>query len=247
MTGTPTSNQLTGTTPTTTPTGVASTRGTGRGWAYLGVLLGGAVSIAANVAHSYVPPTAVIEAGPAAVETWQPRPGAVVGAVFWPIALFIAVEIFARIAWPVLRRWTMLRFGGLLPVALVAAIVSYRHLSGLLHFYGEDTLTTIIGPLAVDGLMIMASGALVATGASTAGQATRLVETSATADMPAQSRAGHTVTPGSEAAAKAARPVPTPTPGFTPRAARSASPLPIPDGAFTRANGAQLPLPGIAQ
>ena len=29
---------------------------TGRGWAYIGAGLGGAVSIAANVAHSYVPP-----------------------------------------------------------------------------------------------------------------------------------------------------------------------------------------------
>lgn len=135
----------------------------GRGWAYLGVLLGGAVSIAANIAHSYVPPTAVTEAGPATVEAWQPHPGAVIGAVFWPVALFIALEIFARISWPQSRRWTMLRFGGLLPVALVAAIVSYRHLSGLLHFYSEDPLTTVIGPLAVDGLMIMASGALIAT------------------------------------------------------------------------------------
>ena len=28
----------------------------GRGWAYIGAALGGTVSIAANVAHSYVPP-----------------------------------------------------------------------------------------------------------------------------------------------------------------------------------------------
>jgi hypothetical protein len=147
----------------TTTTAAIGTTGRGRGWAYLGALLGGVVSIAANVAHSYVPPTSVMETGPAAVEVWRPHLGAVVGAVFWPVALFIAVEIFARITWPQLHRWTALRFLGLLPVALVAAIVSYRHLSGLLTFYGEDTLTTIIGPLAVDGLMVMASGALVAT------------------------------------------------------------------------------------
>ena len=29
---------------------------TGRAWAYVGAVLGGAVSVAANVAHSYVPP-----------------------------------------------------------------------------------------------------------------------------------------------------------------------------------------------
>jgi hypothetical protein len=131
---------------------------TGRGWAYLGVALGGAVSIAASVAHSYVPP-------PDASPAWAPHSGAVVGAVFWPVALFVAVEIFARTAWPAERRWAALRWCGLLPVALVAAVVSYRHLSGLLVFYGEDALTARIGPLAVDGLMVMATGALIATGA----------------------------------------------------------------------------------
>jgi len=129
----------------------------GRGWAYAGALLGGAVSIAANVAHSYVPPAE-------APVDWRPHTGAVVGAVFWPAALFVAVEIVARIAWPSGLRWAAIRFGGLLPVALVAAVVSYRHLAGLLAFYQEDHLTATLGPLAIDGLMVMATGALVATG-----------------------------------------------------------------------------------
>ncbi len=141
---------------------MAPVKVTGRGWAYGGAALGGAVSVAANVAHSYVPP-ADAPAG------WTPNLGAVVGAVFWPVALFVAVEIFARIAWPEGRRWTALRFLGLLPVALVAAVVSYRHLSGLLTFYREDALTATIGPLAVDGLMVMATGALIATGARRTG------------------------------------------------------------------------------
>jgi hypothetical protein len=83
--------------------------------------------------------------------------------VFWPLALFVAVEIFARTEWPAGRRWVLLRFAGLLPVAGVAAVVSYRHLSGLLAFYNDDRLTVLIGPLAVDGLMVMATGALIAT------------------------------------------------------------------------------------
>jgi len=125
------------------------------GWAYTGALLGGAVSIAANVAHSYVPPSGVPVG-------WHPHGGAVIGAVFWPVALFVAIEIIARTNWPAGKRWVALRFGGLVPVALVAAIVSYRHMSGLLAFYGEDSLTVLIGPCAVDGLMIMAVGALLA-------------------------------------------------------------------------------------
>jgi hypothetical protein len=42
----------------------------GRGWAYAGAILGGLTSIAANVAHSYVPPQ---QAPPG----WAPPPGAV--------------------------------------------------------------------------------------------------------------------------------------------------------------------------
>ena len=71
----------------------------GRRWAYLGAALGGTVSIAANIAHSYVPPTG------ATAEDWSPRAGAVVGAVFWPVALFVATEILTRVAWPSGRAW----------------------------------------------------------------------------------------------------------------------------------------------
>ncbi|WP_203853561.1 hypothetical protein [Dactylosporangium siamense] len=85
--------------------------------------------------------------------------------MFWPLAVFVAVEVLARVAWPNGKRWAALRFLGLLPVAAVAALVSYRHLSGLLAHYGEDDLTVFLGPFAVDGLMVMATGALIATGA----------------------------------------------------------------------------------
>jgi hypothetical protein len=128
----------------------------GRGWAYIGALLGAGVSIAANVAHSYVPPAG-------AAPDWTPHAGAVVSAVFWPAALLVASEILGRVVWPAGLPWLLIRFGGLGPVALVAALVSYRHLSGLLNYYGEGSTTAALGPLAVDGLMVMASGALLAT------------------------------------------------------------------------------------
>jgi hypothetical protein len=75
----------------------------------------------------------------------------------------VAVEILARIPWPDGWWWTFLRYCGLVPVALVAAIVSYQHMRGLLIYYGENGWTPTIGPLAVDGLMILATGALIAT------------------------------------------------------------------------------------
>ena len=142
-------------TTTSTPTAELEAR---CGWGYAGAVLGGLVSIAANVAHSFVPPTG-------SPTDYRPPLGDVVGAVFWPIALFIAIEILARTTWPTGARWVVVRFLGLLPVALVAAIVSYNHLSGLLAHYHESALTAHLGPMAVDGLMIMSSAAVMATAA----------------------------------------------------------------------------------
>src|ERR1051326_2398614 len=153
----------------------------GRGWAYCSVVTGALVSIAANVAHSYVPPKVAPAWWPAGTvwdpKLWHPKLGAVVFAVLWPVALALGTEVLTRIPWPRSGWWQLLRFGGVLPVAAVAAIVSYKHLSALLGFYGEDYLTAHIGPFAIDGLMVVATGALMATaghgaalGADTAGQ-----------------------------------------------------------------------------
>lgn len=196
----------------------------GRGWAYIGTALGGTVSIAANVAHSYVPPTD-------APAGWTPQTGAVVGAIFWPVALFVATEILARVVWPSGRRWTALRFAGLLPVALVAALVSYKHLAGLLHFYGEDAVTSRLGPLAVDGLMVMATGALLAT-------AGRVAEDTTPAEMPAPVAAEVTAAeaPATSAPVTASTPTPavrktpvkrvTPRPASADKVAKAAAKLP---------------------
>jgi hypothetical protein len=119
------------------------------------------VSIAANIAHSYVPPAGL---APQLAQDWSPNVGAVIGAMFWPVALFVATEILTRVAWPSGWAWQLLRWAGMVPVAFVAALVSYRHLSGLLGFYGEESIVCVLGPLAVDGLMVMATGAILATG-----------------------------------------------------------------------------------
>jgi hypothetical protein len=142
---------------TTTPQQMRSL--TGRGWAYAGAILGGLTSIAANVAHSYVPP----QGSPVG---WQPQPGAVLAAVVWPVFLLVAVELLARVPWPDGINWQLLRWAGMVPVAAVAALVSYRHLSGLLAFYREEPLVCVLGPLAVDGLMVMATAAILATSPS---------------------------------------------------------------------------------
>jgi hypothetical protein len=94
---------------------------------------------------------------------WRPPVGAVIGATFWPTALLVAVEILTRVDWPDLPRWVALRYGGLVPVTGVAAFVSYRHMAALLTAWHEDPMTAMLGPLAVDGLMVMATAALLAT------------------------------------------------------------------------------------
>src|SRR5215813_13300651 len=128
----------------------------GRGWAYTGTILGGSASVAANVAHSFVPPIN-------APVGWQPQYGAITVSMAWPIFLFVAVEILIRVQWPSGIGSHLLRWCGLLPVAFVAAFVSYRHMSGLLAHYGEEHVVSVLGPLAVDGMMIMATGALYVT------------------------------------------------------------------------------------
>ncbi len=117
-------------------------------WAYPCTILGGVASIVANVAHAYL--------------RENPPPGAVISAVFWPAALFLAIEALARIDWPPGKGWGMVRYGGLIPIAAVAAVVSYLHLSGLLRSYQVSWFEAYIGPLAVDGLMVIGTGALIA-------------------------------------------------------------------------------------
>jgi hypothetical protein len=85
-------------------------------------------------------------------------------AAFYPLALLLTIEILARVPWPHSFGWAAARYGGAALVAGVAAIVSYRHMAGLLAAYGEDSLTAAIGPLSVDGLMAVASFALLAIG-----------------------------------------------------------------------------------
>ena len=127
----------------------------GRTWAKGGATAGAAISVAANIAHSYIPPAG-------APAEWSPKFGAVLSAVIWPVALFVAIEVLARSEWPSRWYWWLIRVGGLLPIIAVAAVVSYQHLSGLLRYYGEGQFTQTFGPVAIDGLMVICTAALVA-------------------------------------------------------------------------------------
>lgn len=136
----------------------------GRGWAAAAFGLGVLVSVAANVAHAWYPSDAALERASVTAAEWSPAPGAMIMSAFYPIALLLTVEILSRVEWPRSFGWAAMRFAGAGTVALVAATVSYGHMHGLLIAYGENELTASIGPLAVDGLMVVSGFALLAIG-----------------------------------------------------------------------------------
>ncbi len=123
------------------------TMNAGRRWAYGGAALGVSLSIAANVEHVLV-------------QGNDTAPGAVVSAAACPVILLVALEVIARTRWPDGLRWVLLRWLALPTVAVVAASISYLHMRSLLLVYGESTWAATVGPLAVDGLMAVAVGAL---------------------------------------------------------------------------------------
>lgn len=118
-----------------------------RVYAYSGVGLGLGGSLGANVLH--------------VLDGKDPDVWAVVGAGFWPFALLVSSEVLAR------KRWAsqgarVAGVVGVLIVALVAAWISYGHVHGLLESWGEPPIAAALGPLAIDGLMVVSSLALVA-------------------------------------------------------------------------------------
>ena len=110
------------------------------------------ISIVANVTHSVL--------ADSEISLWLRVPGGVI----WPTLTFLAIEIIVRVQWQ--SRWThhLARFFILGP-AIPAAIISYEHQRNLLIMMGETGVVPVIGPLAIDGLMIGCTLALLFTSA----------------------------------------------------------------------------------
>jgi hypothetical protein len=112
-----------------------------------GFVFGIAGSVMANVLHA-----ALSGAGVAAI----------LASAFWPVALLLATEVLIRVQWPEGAWYGLARFGGLSAVAVVAGLVSYSHMSALLGSWGEPWAVSHLGPVAVDGLMVLCAAALLA-------------------------------------------------------------------------------------
>lgn len=108
------------------------------------------VSIVANVTHSVL--------ATSEISLWLRVPGG----VLWPTLTFVAIEIIVRTVWA--RRFShYLARTLVLGPAVPAVIISYAHQRSLLGMMGEGPLVATIGPVAIDGLMIGCTLALLFT------------------------------------------------------------------------------------
>lgn len=127
----------------------------GRLVAWAGFVFGSVMSVAANVLHTWLP-----SAG--RPPGWSPALAAQIGAAVWPIGLLLSVEVVSRVRWPRGWLWTLARFAGTGAVALGSAIISYGHLRDVLLAWQYDPLAAAVGPLVLDGLMVISGFALLA-------------------------------------------------------------------------------------
>jgi hypothetical protein len=120
-----------------------------------GFLLGLTASVLANVLDTWLP-AAHQPVG------WSPGLAPQIGAAVWPAALMFAVETLSRVPWPGGTWWLVARYGGAGTVALGSAVISYGHVHDVLSSWGYGPGSAALGPLVIDGLMVICGFALLA-------------------------------------------------------------------------------------
>ncbi|MER6669202.1 DUF2637 domain-containing protein [Amycolatopsis japonica] len=135
----------------------------GRLVAWAGFVFGSVMSIAANVLHVWLP-------APHEPPGWVPGIAPQVGAAVWPVGLMLAVEALSRIPWPKGVLWGLARYGGAGAVAVGSAVISYGHLRDLLLAWQYDPVAAAVGPLVLDGLMVVCGFALLAMSRTSTGE-----------------------------------------------------------------------------
>lgn len=130
-----------------------------------GLLFFGGASIAANVLSVTLPP---LEGDWTTqnVEAWQALPKktdvdgwAYFWAVLFPVAALMGIEFVSRFT----GLHKVLRYGVLGLASAVAIVSSYLHIVHVLLWYGQGVLISTVGPIAVDGLMILCTLQLLST------------------------------------------------------------------------------------
>lgn len=120
---------------------------------WVGFAFGSVMSIAANVLHAWLP-AGDMPPG------WTPGLAPQVGAAVWPIGLLLSVEVLSRVAWRPGLLWGFARYGGAGTVAVGSGVISYGHLREVLVAWGYGHPGADVGPLVLDGLMVVCGFAL---------------------------------------------------------------------------------------
>jgi hypothetical protein len=119
--------------------------------AYVSLLVGAGLSVAGNLADTY-------RTRGADVDTLDK-----VMAAGWPILVLLAIEMFVSPRWSTARMFQVWRWLGCLAVGGMAMVVSWTHLHDLMASRGQLYLVSVLGPLAIDGMAIMATGLILST------------------------------------------------------------------------------------
>lgn len=128
--------------------------------AWFGFAFGSLVSVAANWLAAWLPAADMPDG-------WSPSVASQVGAAVWPVALLVSVEVLSRTAWRTGRAWLIVRFAGVAVVALGSGVISYGHIHDVLSSWGYGPLGAGVGPLVIDGLMVVSGFALLAMSSTT--------------------------------------------------------------------------------
>jgi hypothetical protein len=119
--------------------------------AYVSLLVGAGLSVAGNLADTY-------RTRGADVDNLDR-----VMAAGWPILVLLAIEMFVSPRWSTARMFQVWRWLGCLAVGGMAMVVSWTHLHDLMASRGQLYLVSVLGPLAIDGMAIMATGLILST------------------------------------------------------------------------------------
>lgn len=137
--------------------------------AYVSLIVGAGLSIAGNLADTY-------RVRGAATDRLDE-----VLAAGWPVLVLLAVHMFVSPRWSAALMFQVWRWAGVLSIGGMAMLVSWTHLHALLLSRGQMDIVAVLGPLAIDGMAIMATGLILST-------RTQGHEDARTEDTPGQDR-----------------------------------------------------------
>ncbi|WP_433622749.1 helix-turn-helix domain-containing protein [Nocardia sp. CA-120079] len=125
----------------------------GRGVAWAGFIFGAVLSVAANWLHTWLPAATMPDG-------WHPGVAPQIGSAVWPIGLLLSVEVLSRTRWRRGLGWMLARYIGAGSVALGSAVISYGHVHDVLLNWGYGAVGAAVGPIVLDGLMVISGFAM---------------------------------------------------------------------------------------